>query len=79
MLGDLRKAAEASEIEEFDDSDDEFPVDIDFGEDEDDRPVGDGRWLGMTAGERALLSLFLFMNVTVLGLALLVVTGRLQF
>ncbi len=78
MLGDLRRAAEEGEIEEIDDSDD-FPIDIDFGEGDDERAAGDGRWLGMTAGERALLSLFLFMNVTVLGLALLVVTGRLQF
>ncbi len=33
--------------------------------------------LGMTAVERMFLSIFLFMNVVVLGLALLLATGRL--
>ena len=34
-------------------------------------------FLGMTAVERMFLSIFLFMNVCVLGLALLLATGRL--
>lgn len=34
-------------------------------------------FLGMTAVERMFLSIFLFMNVVVLGLALLLATGRL--
>ncbi|GAB4509651.1 MAG: hypothetical protein OHK0046_05020 [Anaerolineae bacterium] len=34
------------------------------------------RFLGMTALERMLLSIFLFMNVLVLGVALLLATGR---
>ena len=34
-------------------------------------------FLGMTAVERMFLSVFLFMNVCVLGLALLLATGRL--
>lgn len=33
-------------------------------------------FLGMTAIERMFLSIFLFMNVTVIGLALLLATGR---
>lgn len=33
-------------------------------------------FLGMTPVERMFLSIFLFMNVTVLGLALLLATGR---
>jgi hypothetical protein len=34
-------------------------------------------FLGMTAVERMFLSIFLFMNVAVIGLALLLATGRL--
>jgi hypothetical protein len=36
-------------------------------------------FLGMTAVERMFLSIFLFMNVAVLGVALLLATGRLVF
>jgi hypothetical protein len=36
-------------------------------------------FLGMTAVERMFLSIFLFMNVCVLGLALLLATNRLVF
>lgn len=36
----------------------------------------DTLFLGMTPVERMFLSIFLFMNVTVLGLALLLATGR---
>jgi hypothetical protein len=36
-------------------------------------------FLGMTAVERMFLSIFLFMNVVVLGIAALLVTGRLTF
>lgn len=68
MLDDLRKDALQNDFEE---------------EDEDDGPAvletvssGDGRFLGMTAVERMFLSIFLFMNVLVLGLALLVATQR---
>jgi hypothetical protein len=40
--------------------------------------VGEERhFLGMTAVERMFLSIFLFMNVCVLGAALLLATGRL--
>ncbi len=35
------------------------------------------RFLGMTAVERMFLSMFLFLAVTVLGIALLLATGRL--
>ncbi|MBL8132665.1 MAG: hypothetical protein JNL42_12470 [Anaerolineae bacterium] len=35
------------------------------------------RFLGMTAVERMFLSIFLFMNVLVIGVALLLATGRL--
>jgi hypothetical protein len=36
-------------------------------------------FLGMTAVERMFLSIFLFMNVVVLGLALLLATRRIAF
>ncbi|MBK8026487.1 MAG: hypothetical protein IPK19_35145 [Chloroflexi bacterium] len=35
------------------------------------------RFLGMTAVERMFLSIFMFMNVLVIGVALLLATGRL--
>ena len=37
---------------------------------------GDGRILGMNAGERAFISVMLFLNVVVLGVGLLMATGR---
>jgi hypothetical protein len=37
---------------------------------------GDGRILGMNAGERAFISVMLFLNVVVLGFGLLMATGR---
>lgn len=43
------------------------------------QPQGDVRFLGMTAGERAFLSVMFFMNVAVMGAALLILTKRLQF
>lgn len=38
-----------------------------------------GKFLGMTAGERAFLSVMLFLCVSVLGLGLLIATGRIVF
>lgn len=37
------------------------------------------KFLGMSAGERAFLSVILFFNVLIMGAALLFITGRLQF
>lgn len=54
-------------------SSDDFENDaFDFGEVREER-----HFLGMTAVERMFLSIFLFMNVCVLGVALLLATGRL--
>jgi hypothetical protein len=39
----------------------------------------ESKFLGMTAVERMFLSIFLFMNVVVLGLALLLATRRIVF
>jgi hypothetical protein len=70
-IDDLRKPDE-----DFD-FDDEMPVD-DFDIDVDDS-TGSARFLGMTPVERMFIAIFLFMNVLVLGLALLLATGRLAF
>jgi hypothetical protein len=72
MLDDLRRSAfenepEAVEIEE----DDPF-----FTEE---LPAPERHFLGMTAVERMFLSIFFFMNVLVIGVALLLATGRLVF
>ncbi|MEQ8673495.1 MAG: hypothetical protein RLP44_06040 [Aggregatilineales bacterium] len=67
MLDDLRRDVNDGD-DFFDDSDDDFE-DV----------VSDNSstlFLGMTPVERMFLSIFLFMNVTVLGLALLLATGR---
>jgi hypothetical protein len=37
------------------------------------------RVLGMTAVERMFISIFLFLNVLILGLGLLLATGRIRF
>ncbi len=40
------------------------------------QPTTNQKFLGMTAAQRAFLALMLFLNVVVIGLGLLVVTGR---
>jgi len=69
-LDDLR-----STLNRDDDDESEFALPVDFGE-EAPQSSGDGRLLGMTAGERALLSGLVFLVVMVIGLALLVITER---
>ncbi len=63
-------------------------LDFDFEEDEKDDPFVDEEdvdqkvdklFLGMTAVERMFLTIFLFMNVCILGLALLLATQRIVF
>lgn len=71
MLDDLRKSTDSG-YDEFDLEDDEA-----FAFVEDSRP--ERNFLGMTAVERMFLSIFFFMNVLVIGLALLIATGRLVF
>lgn len=70
-LDDLR-----STLNRDDDDEPAYALPIDFG-DEAAPPSGDGRFLGLTAGERALVSALLFLVVLVIGLALLVLTERL--
>lgn len=63
--------------------DDEPEIDFEAEEDTflEDRSViaSESKFLGMTAVERMFLSIFLFMNVVVLGLALLLATRRIAF
>jgi hypothetical protein len=40
---------------------------------------GDGKILGFSAGQRAFLSVMLFVAVVIIGMALLAATGRLSF
>ena len=63
----------------FDTGDGQAPVRMGrvIGDDDDFSGTGgDGRFLGMTAGERAFISVMLFLNVVVLGIGLLMATGR---
>jgi len=71
MLDELRRGTE------------EDSLDFDFGNEENVLPNEDEveqqvqrLFLGMTAVERMFISIFLFMNVTVLGLAFLLATHR---
>ena len=62
--------------------DDEYPVEGDLQfelgpELNQQQRVANQKFLGMTAAQRAFLALMLFLNVLVIGLGLLIVTGRL--
>jgi len=54
--------------------DGEFPIGQEIQEDIPQR--GNGKIWGMSAGERAFLSVVLFFNVLILGAGLLIATGR---
>lgn len=75
ILDDLRKSTQANTFEDFDyDAADAVLAA------EQEREVREERlFLGMRPVERMMLSIFLFLNVTVIMLALLIVTGRLVF
>ena len=72
MLDDLRRSTN----EDTFDFENEDNV-IDMGEDREERVQR--LFLGMTAVERMFLSIFFFMNVCVLGLAMLLATKRIAF
>ena len=67
---------------DFDDLRSEFDDDLGLVEDDDDfeseRAAANANtlFLGMTPVERMFISIFLFLNVAVLGIALLLATGR---
>ena len=68
MLDDLRKSTQEDDLLPFEQDDEEAG----FTE----KRTETRLFLGMTPVERMFLSFFLFMNVTVIGLALLLATGR---
>lgn len=70
MLDDLRKSTETT-------NDEPELLDANFSLPQESMP--ERRILGMTAVERMFLSAFLFLNVLVIGLALLLATGRVVF
>jgi hypothetical protein len=72
MLDDLRRSTN-DETFDFDDDDNVLVLEED-GEERVQR-----LFLGMTAVERMFLSIFFFMNVCVLGLAILLATKRIAF
>lgn len=72
MLDDLRRSTNEDTFD-FEDDDNV----IDTGEDREERVQR--LFLGMTAVERMFLSIFFFMNVCVLGLAMLLATKRIAF
>ena len=69
MLDDLRNSALQDDDFNFDD--DEVEIEVS------DRADRDRYFLGLRPVERMMLSIFLFMNVCVIMLALLLATGRL--
>lgn len=69
MLDDLRKSALQQDFEV--EIEEPLPTVVDEEEEV------EARFLGMTAVERMFLSIFVFLNVVVIGAALLLATGRL--
>ncbi|QPC81586.1 hypothetical protein G4Y79_18095 [Phototrophicus methaneseepsis] len=72
MLDDFRR--------DLDSDDDEFDFLAEGLDIEEEQPIiiRRRRFMGMTAAQRAFLSVILFLNVLVLGLGLLVVTQRID-
>lgn len=78
MADDLRELRSQGDDEgDFGFGDEDEGEDLGFG----DSGGGDAArlFLGMTPVERMFIAIFLFMNVLVLGLALLLATNRMQF
>ena len=76
MLDDLRSTLD----DEYSDSNDQPEVDLPINFDEiearQQQAKPPKKFLGMTAGERAFLSIIVFCIVLVFGIAILAVTGR---
>jgi hypothetical protein len=72
MLDDLRRSTNDDTFD-FDDDDNVIVLE------EDTEEKVQRLFLGMTAVERMFLSIFFFMNVCVLGLAILLATKRIAF
>lgn len=74
MLDELRRGTQEDSLDfDFDNEENVLP-----NEDEVEQKV-ERLFLGMTAVERMFISIFLFMNVAVLGLAFLLATHRIVF
>ncbi len=74
MLDELRKGTQEDSLDfDFENEENVLP-----NEDEREQKV-ERLFLGMTAVERMFISIFLFMNVAVLGLAFLLATHRIVF
>lgn len=68
------------ELRRMDDDDEPEGIAVDFDELIASRTSKKSRpFLGMTPGQRAFLSVIVFLNVLILGTGLLFVTGRLAF
>ena len=79
MLDDLRRGADGGSFEDFEEVEDDFS-DFDFEGSVIEESAGPKRgFMGMSAAERMLISLFLFLNVTIIGMAILVASGRIRF
>lgn len=76
MLDELRRGA-AEDTFDFDEAESEAEGAIVVEEDLEEKV--DRLFLGMTAVERMFLSLFFLLVVVVIGILLLLVTGRIQF
>jgi hypothetical protein len=80
MMTDFNDLRNSVDFDDDDSPSGDIPVDLDAllaGNEPEKR--SDGRFLGMTAGQRAFLSMVLFLNVLILGAGLLIVTGRVAF
>lgn len=79
MLDDLRSNLD----DDFNDNDEQeipdLPIDFDEIEAQQQASKPERKFLGMTAGERAFLSIMVFCIVLVFGIAVLAVTGRITF
>jgi hypothetical protein len=71
MLDDLRRSALRNELEDLDEDEESLRMD--------DLEAKPQLFLGMTPVERMFISIFLFMNAFVLGLAFLLATHRIVF
>jgi hypothetical protein len=69
MFDNLREISDGSD--EFDE-----PIESIFEQDFEEAGVGDGRIMGMTAGQRFFISLMLLATVIVLGITCLMVTEK---
>jgi hypothetical protein len=72
MLDELRNTTEEDDSLDFD-----TDIGLEIGDDNEQKVQN--LFLGMTAVERMFISIFLFMNVAILGLAFLLATHRIVF